>query len=124
MKGYRVYSCIDNVYTVQYNKGEVISMPGNTNMSIRIDSELKTQAEQILSQFGMNMTGAVNMFLQQVVRERAVPLSLSLDSSNALYVDLLSARTDREQGYRGRTANEVLADMRRIIEEDRQQDHV
>ena len=26
-------------------------MPGNTNMSIRVDSELKHQAEQILSQF-------------------------------------------------------------------------
>ena len=45
-------------------------MPGNTNMSIRVDSELKSQAEKILSQFGMNMTGAVNMFLQQIVRER------------------------------------------------------
>ena len=27
------------------------------NMSIRTDSELKAQAEQVLSQLGMNMTG-------------------------------------------------------------------
>jgi len=91
-------------------------MPGNTNMSIRIDSELKSQAEQILSQFGMNMTGAVNMFLQQIVRERAVPLSLSLDSSRAVYADLLSAQTDRAQGYVGRNAEDVLFDMRSLIE--------
>lgn len=91
-------------------------MPGNTNMSIRVDSELKSQAEKILSQFGMNMTGAVNMFLQQIVRERAVPLSLSLDSSRAVYADLLSAQTDRVQGYVGRSAEEVLADMRMLIE--------
>ena len=32
------------------------------NMSIRTDSELKAQAEQVLSQLGMNMTGAINMF--------------------------------------------------------------
>ncbi|MGN8890308.1 type II toxin-antitoxin system RelB/DinJ family antitoxin [Dysosmobacter sp. HCP28S3_G4] len=91
-------------------------MPGNTNMSIRVDSELKHQAEQILSQFGMNMTGAVNMFLQQIVRERAVPLSLSLDSSRAVYADLLAAQTDRAQGYTGRESEEVLADMRDLIE--------
>ena len=91
-------------------------MPGNTNMSIRVDSELKHQAEQILSQSGMNMTGAVNMFLQQIVRERAVPLSLSLDSSRAVYADLLAAQTDRAQGYTGRESEEVLADMRDLIE--------
>ena len=91
-------------------------MPRNTKMSIRVDSELKHQAEQILSQFGMNMTGAVNMFLQQIVRERAVPLSLSLDSSRAVYADLLAAQTDRAQGYTGRESEEVLADMRDLIE--------
>ena len=91
-------------------------MPGSINMSIRVDSELKHQAEQILSQFGMNMTGAVNMFLQQIVRERAVPLSLSLDSSRAVYADLLAAQTDRAQGYTGRESEEVLADMRYLIE--------
>jgi len=91
-------------------------MPGSSNMSIRVDSELKSQAEQILSQFGMNMTGAVNMFLQQIVRERAVPLSLSLDSSRAVYADLLAAQTDRAQGYEGRTSEVVLADMRALIE--------
>ena len=48
------------------------------NMSIRTDSELKAQAEQVLSQLGMNMTGTINMFLQQIVRDRAVPLSLSI----------------------------------------------
>ena len=40
------------------------------NMSIRTDSELKAQAEQVLSQLGMNMTGTINMFLQQIVRDR------------------------------------------------------
>ena len=46
------------------------------NMSIRTDSELKAQAEKVLSQLGMNMTGTINMFLQQIVRDQAVPLSL------------------------------------------------
>ena len=56
------------------------------------------------------------MFLQQIVRERAVPLSLSLDSSRAVYADLLAAQTERTQGYVGREADEILADMRALIE--------
>ena len=37
------------------------------NMSIRTDSELKAQAEEILSQLGMTMNGTINMFLHQIV---------------------------------------------------------
>ena len=98
-------------------------MPGSTNMSIRVDPELKSQAESILSQLGMNMTGAVNMFLMQIVRDRAVPLSLSLDppqylsKPQTLRADLLQAQADRKQGYTGRTAEAVLADIDAIIAE-------
>lgn len=49
-------------------------------MCIRIDRKLKEQAEDVLSQLGMTMNGTINMFLQQIVREQAVPLNLSLKS--------------------------------------------
>ena len=87
------------------------------SMSIRIDSELKSQAEQVLSQLGMSMTGTINMFLQQIVRDRAVPLSLSLSSEQSLYADLLRAKVDREQGVGYVPADEALASMERAIEE-------
>ena len=93
-------------------------MPGNANLSIRVDSALKAQAEEVLSELGMTMTGAFNMFLKQIVRERAVPLSLSLDSSNALYADLLEARTARLDGYQGRDGWDVLSDMREALAEE------
>lgn len=87
------------------------------NMSIRTDSELKAQAESILSQLGMTMNGTINMFLQQIVRDKAVPLSLSLSSEQALYADLLCAQSDRAKGYAGRSGEDVLADMDKIIAE-------
>ena len=49
-----------------------------TSMNIRTDSEIKRQAEELFSEFGLNMTTAVNMFLRQVVRNQAIPLELSL----------------------------------------------
>lgn len=87
------------------------------NMSIRTDSELKAQAEAVLSQLGMNMNGTINMFLHQIVRNKSVPLSLSLSSEQAVYADLLAAQAERKQGYEGRNARDVLADMDRIIAE-------
>lgn len=86
------------------------------NMSIRTDSELKKQAEDVLSKLGMTMNGTINMFLQQIVRDRAVPLSLSLSSEQSLYADLLNAQLERAQGIIGRPAGEVLADLDKIIE--------
>lgn len=88
----------------------------SVNMSIRTDSELKAQAEQVLSQLGMNMTGTINMFLQQIVRDRAVPLSLSLSSEQSLYADLLRAKTELAQGVEYLSADQVLADIDDAIE--------
>ncbi len=85
------------------------------NMSIRTDSELKAQAEAVLSQLGMNMNGTINMFLHQIVRDKAVPLSLSLSTEQSIYADLLCAQTERANGYQGRSARDILTDMDQII---------
>lgn len=87
----------------------------STSMTIRTDAELKAQVEDILDQLGMNISGAVNMFFHQIVRERAVPLNLSLDRPSSVYEDLLLAQAERARGITGRSADEVLSDMDRII---------
>lgn len=86
------------------------------NMSIRTDSELKAQAEAVLSRLGMSMNGTINMFLQQIVRDKAVPLSLSLSTPETLYADLMQARLERESGKRGRAGREVLSELDQIID--------
>ena len=88
----------------------------SVNMSIRTDSELKAQAEEILSKLGMSMNGTINMFLQQIVRDKAVPLSLSLSTPESLYADLMQARMERENGYRGRQGREVLRELDHVID--------
>ena len=92
-------------------------MPGDSNWSTRLDSTLKMQAEEILSGVGLTMSGVFTMLLKQIVREKSVPLSLSLDSSNAVYADLLEAQTDRLNGYKGRSARDVLRDMEQAVAE-------
>ena len=58
-------------------------MAKTTNLSIRIDKELKEQAEQLFSELGMNMTTAFNIFVRQAVRQRKIPFEISLNVPNA-----------------------------------------
>lgn len=53
------------------------------NMSIRMDTELKKQADAMLADMGLNMTTAMNMFLRQVVRQGKIPFEIATDVPNA-----------------------------------------
>ena len=53
------------------------------NMSIRLDTELKKQADAMLADMGLNMTTAMNMFLRQVVRQGKIPFEIATDIPNA-----------------------------------------
>lgn len=92
-------------------------MPGDTNLTVRIDANLKKQADAVLSELGLNFSSAITILLKQVVREQAFPLALTLHSSNAVYADLLTAQVERKNGYQGRSGRQVLSDMREAIAE-------
>jgi len=51
----------------------------STSMNIRMDSDVKKQAQELFAQFGLDMTTAVNMFLRQSIRQRGIPFVLQLD---------------------------------------------
>lgn len=57
-------------------------MAGTSNVSFRIDSDLKTQADQLFSALGMNMTTAFNIFLRQSVREGCIPFNITINTPN------------------------------------------
>ncbi|MCL1810306.1 MAG: type II toxin-antitoxin system RelB/DinJ family antitoxin [Clostridiales bacterium] len=52
-------------------------MADSTNVSIRMDVELKKQAEELFSDLGLNMTVAMTMFLRQAVRSQGIPFEIS-----------------------------------------------
>ena len=54
-----------------------------TSMNIRINNDIKKQAEDLFAEFGINMTTAVNMFLRQAIREQSIPFGLTLKPSQA-----------------------------------------
>lgn len=53
-----------------------------TNITIRMDEELKKQAEELFSELGLNMTTAFTVFAKQAVREQKIPFMLSKRTPN------------------------------------------
>lgn len=45
----------------------------NTNITMRIDENLKTQLQELMSELGMDMTTFFTMAAKQAVREQALP---------------------------------------------------
>jgi DNA-damage-inducible protein J len=52
------------------------NMPA-TNINIRTDSELKTKAQSVLTDLGLDMTTAINVFLNQIVYRQAIPFEIA-----------------------------------------------
>ena len=49
-----------------------------TNINIRIDSEIKAQAQEVLSRLGLDLTTAVNLFLRQLICKQSVSFDVSV----------------------------------------------
>ena len=58
---------------------------------IRIEPELKKQANEIFAKLGLDMSTAVNLFLYQVVLRKGLPFHIDL-SSNPIFEDELTQK--------------------------------
>ncbi|MCL1807318.1 MAG: type II toxin-antitoxin system RelB/DinJ family antitoxin [Oscillospiraceae bacterium] len=56
-------------------------MAETTNLNIRIDKELKEQAEVFFNELGLNMTSAFNVFVRQSLRQGKIPFELSVNTN-------------------------------------------
>ena len=67
----------------------------STTVSIRIDSDLKAQADALFADIGLNLSSAVNVFLRRAVYEQGIPFPVTRVLPNA---DTLQAIRDVENG--------------------------
>ena len=61
----------------------------NTNINIRMDTDLKKQFEAFCADMGMTMTTAFNIFARKAVREYRIPFEISGDVPNAETVEAI-----------------------------------
>ena len=48
-------------------------------ISLRVDDDVKRNAERTLTDIGLSMSTAINIFLKKVARENRIPFELSAD---------------------------------------------
>ena len=54
-----------------------------TAISIRLDSDIKEKFDELCKEFGISTSAAFNLFARAVVREQAIPFSISLNKSES-----------------------------------------
>jgi len=76
-------------------------MSQQINVNIRMDKDIKISADKLFNELGFNMTTAVNAFIRQALRERAIPFYI-------IAGDLTHKTADRKDSIaRGRKLGRV-----------------
>ena len=71
----------------------------NVNVTLRVDEDLKRQADALFSELGLNLTTAFNIFLRQSVREQQIPFQISKNVPNAVTLSAMNASERGEDLY-------------------------
>ncbi len=81
-----------------------------TSITIRMEEDLKKQAETLFNEIGMNMTTAFTIFAKAAVRQQKIPFELAADPfySEANMKRLRKAIADVESGKAKLTEHELI----------------
>ena len=63
----------------------------NVNVTIRMDEELKKQAEELFSDFGLSFNAAMVMFTKQSIREQRIPFEITRNTVKMATNDEISS---------------------------------
>ena len=103
-------------YTIVISKKGVDHMAGTTtNISIRMDADLKAQADALFAELGMNLSTAFNIFVRQSLREGRIPFDISLNYPNerTIAAMLEAERIAKDPSVKGYTdLDEMFADLK------------
>ena len=83
-----------------------------TTVSIRMDTQIKQEADQLFNEMGMSLTTAFNIFVRQALRDQAMPFSIQVKQPNRETIAAMLeaehiARDEKVLGYE--TAHDAIA---------------
>ncbi len=115
---YRIFIAICNIFAVQYCRKKVSIM---ASVNVRIDDDIKRDAEEILKRIGVTPSAAINMFYIQIIRTASIPFELKVDISNQETLEALEElkefEKDPSKGKRYHSVKELMKDLRKEDEE-------
>ena len=97
-------------------------MSKSANLYVRIEPEIKEQAEKILSTLGIPASNAINIFYKQIILQRGLPFEVKIPDSTPIAISMLGAEelhAELAKGYadvkagRIKDAKTAFADIRK-----------
>lgn len=87
-----------------------------TNITMRMDEELKSQLQELVSKLGMDMTTFFTLSAKQAVREQGIPFDISLRVPNRETVEAIEeVRAMKKNPSIGRTYTDVDEMMKELL---------
>ena len=92
-------------------------MAETTNLNIRINKDLKEQAERFFSELGLNMSSAFNIFVRQSLRQGKIPFEISL-AVDPFYssANMAVLRQSIQEANEGKFVTKTLGELRAMEE--------
>jgi DNA-damage-inducible protein J len=104
-----------------YNSGEVISM-ATTTYNVRIDKQVREQADALYKSMGLSLSSAINLFLRQSIIQGKLPITEVV--ANPIYAradELLRDAAEIDEAIANGTAK-VYSDPYEMFAEWRRED--
>ena len=86
----------------------------NVNVTIRMDENLKKQADALFGELGMNLSTAFNIFVRQAVREQSIPFIIANRQPNA---QTLAAIEEVQQMKADPSLGQAYTDVNQMMED-------
>ena len=87
----------------------------SANINIRMDPELKAQADALFGELGISLSPAFNIFVRQSLREGGIPFEISLNQPNKETVAAMleAERIAKDPSVKGyNDLDELFADLK------------
>ena len=85
---------VQMTYNISEKERDIMAKSNTSNISIRMDSNLKAAAEELYEELGMNLSTAFNIFVRQSLRERGIPFKITEGTPNK---EIVSAMLEAER---------------------------
>ena len=83
----------------------------STNMTLRVDIELKKQAEELFSDLGLSMSAAITVFMKQAVREQRIPFTISRGYNEETIQAIENVRNRQNLSRGSSSVQELMEDL-------------
>ena len=87
------------------------------NITIRIDDKVKYDAETLFDSLGLSISGAINVFFRQAIREQAIPFHIRTKTAEEKYSEYFTPQTvaqikeSEKQAERGEIITFTMAEL-------------